>query len=98
MSENSDHFERRMNFILDQQAKFSSDLIEFDARIQEMRKEFQTQIAELTNKMNGLTDVVFSLARLVKQHDDQIEEMVKHGKELDVKMTELAEQSKETEA
>ncbi len=91
MSENQEHFERQMNFILDQQAKFSSDLIEFDAR-------FQAQIAELTNKMNGLTDVVFSLARLVRHHDEQIEALIQHGKEVDVKMAELAEQSKETEA
>ncbi len=89
-----ENIERQMNFIIEHQAKFSSDLVELGSQIGELKTqmgELAEQVSQLASNVNKITDVTFSLVRIVEKHDNQIE---KH----DAQIEELIQQGKDTDA
>jgi ABC-type transporter Mla subunit MlaD len=75
-----DHFQRQIDFIVEQQAKFSESL----ARQEEQNRENTSNIARLA-------DVVMSLAIHVERHDQQIAALIEQGKETDRRFREIEE-------
>ena len=83
----SEQIERRIEFIIEQQAKFVEDI-----------NRLERQSMENTANIGKLTDVMLSLTNVVQRHDDQIAALVESGKDTDVRLKSLAESGKETDA
>jgi hypothetical protein len=92
-----------MAFIVEQQAKFVTDLDRFKESLEQMREEQRRGAAEtrqhidtLTDKVSMLADALLSLTNIVEKHDGQIAdndrriaELVEHGKETDARLNTL---------
>ena len=74
----SDKFQRQMDFILDQQARFNEDMI---------RLEQNTR--QNTEDLSRLVGAVMNLTLHVKENSRQIAELIEHGKETDRRIAEL---------
>ncbi|HWP41791.1 MAG TPA: hypothetical protein VNO14_01055 [Blastocatellia bacterium] len=74
----SDHIQRQMDFILDQQAKFAEDML-----------KLEQQNKENTANIERLVDVVLSLANTVERHDEQIAALAERGRETDERLNSL---------
>ena len=83
----SEQIERRIEFIIEQQAKFVEDI-----------SRLERQSMENTANIGKLTDVMLSLTNVVQRHDDQIAALVESGKDTDARLKVLAESGKETDA
>jgi chromosome segregation ATPase len=83
----SEQTERRIEFIIEQQAKFVEDI-----------SRLERQSMENTANIGKLTDVMLSLTNVVQRHDDQIGALVESGKDTDARLKALAESGKETDA
>jgi hypothetical protein len=82
---NEDRIERQMAFIIDQQAKFTTDI----AALQESQRQ-------ITDHIRNLTDALMSLTNIVGAHDNQIAEnskliaaLAEQGKETDSRLNTL---------
>ena len=76
----SEDVERNMAFIIEQQAKFSTDIAEL--------KEQQNQI---TAHIRNLTNALLSLTNIVERHDEQIAALIEQSKETDARFKETDE-------
>ena len=87
-----DPIERRMEFIIEQQAQFSADLIALQAEMKEFREgmlELKRQQAQTTANVGQLADALLSLTRIVEEHGNQIAALSKVGKETDARLNTL---------
>jgi chromosome segregation ATPase len=82
-----DQFQRHVEFIIEQQAKFETNIARLEEDITELRKENR----ENTRNIARLADVVLSLANHVERHDNQIAELIENGKETDRRTKETDE-------
>ncbi|HYV04956.1 MAG TPA: hypothetical protein VFB82_10235 [Blastocatellia bacterium] len=82
-----DQFQRHIEFIVEQQAKFDASIIKLEKEIAENGK----QTRENTQSIAKLADIVLSLANHVERHDEQIGELIEHAKETDRRTKETYE-------
>ncbi|HSO74809.1 MAG TPA: hypothetical protein VLU47_08225 [Blastocatellia bacterium] len=82
-----DQFQRHVDFIVAQQAKFETNMARLEEDIAELRKENRANTLNIAK----LADVVLSLANHVERHDKQIAELIEHGKETDRRSKETDE-------
>jgi hypothetical protein len=82
----SDNIQRQMEFIIEQQAKFSTDI----AQLEQQNRQNTENIARLA-------DVVLSLANIVERHDAAIAELIEQGKDTDRRLKATDERMKETD-
>ena len=85
-------FERRMEFFLEQQAKFEENLAKASAR----QDRIDRQIEQLVGFSGTLRDAVLGLTHHVERHDQEIDairqaiaELVAQGKETDARLNAL---------
>jgi len=78
----SDKFQRQMDFILEQQAKFDA---RFDAKMLEIEDKQRQNTEDLTR----LVGAVMNLTLDVQENSRQIAELIEHGKETDRRIAEL---------
>jgi soluble cytochrome b562 len=75
-----DHIEARMNFIIEQQARFAVDI----QLLQESMRELGQKQSQTDDRLRGLVDVSMSLA-------NHIEGLTNHIEEVDQRLTRFAE-------
>jgi chromosome segregation ATPase len=95
----SDNIDRKMEFIVEQQAKFASDIAELDERLVRIAANVERhdeQIRNLSEQIRNLVDAVLSLTNIVEQqsdqiaaHDKQIEALIEQGRETDARLNNL---------
>ncbi|MEW6211079.1 MAG: hypothetical protein AB1631_22130 [Acidobacteriota bacterium] len=73
-----DRIQRQIEFIIEQQAKFTTD-------IDELKKSQQ----QTTEHITSLADAILSLTNIVSDQADQIAALVKQGKETDARLNTL---------
>jgi hypothetical protein len=78
----SDKFQRHMDFILEQQAKFDA---RFDAKMLEIEDKQRQNTEDLTR----LVGAVMNLTLHVQENSRQIAGLIEHGKETDRRIAEL---------
>jgi hypothetical protein len=83
---NEEQFQRTADFILAQQAKFSTDI----AELKEQNKTNTANIAKLA-------ELILSLANYNQQQDEQIAALIESGKETDRRFRETDERMRETD-
>jgi peptidoglycan hydrolase CwlO-like protein len=81
----SDKFQRQMDFILEQQAKFDA---RFDAKMLEIEEKQRQNTEDLTR----LVGAVMNLTLDVQENSRQIAELIEHGKETDKRIAELRQE------
>jgi len=93
----NDQFQRQVDFIVEQQAKFSTDI----GQLEENLAKFEQQSRENFAKLG---DVILSLASYnnvqdegIAAHDRQIAALIEAGKETDKRFKETDERFKETD-
>lgn len=85
-------FERRMEFILEQQAKFAEHLTkqqEYDAQVNARLDRVDRQIEELVGFTGTLRDALLGLTYHAERHDREIAALIDQGKETDVRLNAL---------
>ena len=88
----NEEFERRMEFILEQQAKFEESFAkqrEYDARVNARLDRVDKQIAELVGFTGVLRDALIGLTHHAERHDREMADMVARGKETDARLNAL---------
>lgn len=80
-----DQFQRHVDFIVAQQVKFETNMARLEEDIAELRKENRANTLNIAK----LADVVLSLANHVERHDNQIANLIEHGKETDERINAL---------
>jgi ABC-type transporter Mla subunit MlaD len=90
----SEHIERQMAFIIEQQAKFTVDM----AEMKEQMGALTRRADQATDQIGRLTDALLSLTNIVERHDSQIESnwtqiaaLAERGKETDARLNALIE-------
>lgn len=91
---NNEEFDRRMEFFLEQQARFAEDLEKQKAR----QAETTQQIRELVASLGTLRDAVLALTYHVERHDQQNAANEKALAEQAKALAEQAERGRETDA
>ena len=100
---NSEEFERRMAFFLEQQARFDANLAkqqteqqEYNAQVNARLDRTDRQIAELVGFTGILRDALIGLTHHAERHDREIAdirraiaEQAEKGKETDVRLSAL---------
>lgn len=84
---NEEQFQRHVDFMLAQQARFDASMARLEKEISENGK----QTRENTLNIAKLAEVVLSLANHVERHDNQIAELIENGKETDRRTKETDE-------
>jgi chromosome segregation ATPase len=79
--------ERQMAFILDQQARFNSDIMRLDERIDKN-----------TGQISNMVDALMSLTNIVERYDSQVAALVEQGKDTDSRLKALVAQGKKTDS
>jgi uncharacterized protein YoxC len=80
-----DRIQRQIEFIIEQQAKFTTDIAELKEGLVEL-KESQQRTAE---HISNLADAVLSLTTIVEKQGDQIAARTEQGKETDARLNTL---------
>ncbi|HXG65050.1 MAG TPA: hypothetical protein VNO70_08070 [Blastocatellia bacterium] len=80
-----DPIERKMEFIIEQQAQFAADIMELKAR----QEQQAAVIEQLTADMVNLKDALLSLTNIVEEHGNQIAALASLGKETDARLNML---------
>ncbi|HSE97327.1 MAG TPA: hypothetical protein VLD57_03585 [Blastocatellia bacterium] len=82
----SDNTQRQIDFIIEQQARFSEDL----ARLEQ-------QTSRNTESIGNMVDALLSLTRIVEQQADQIGVLIEQGRETDRRLKETDQKMKDTD-
>ena len=88
----NEDFERRMEFILEQQAKFEENFAkqqEYDALVNARMDRIDKQIAELVGFTGVLRDALIGLTHHAERHDREMADLVARGKETDARLNAL---------
>lgn len=96
---NNDDFERQMEFILEQQARFSASLVKQqvrDAEVNARLDRVDRQIEQLVASLGILREALIGLTHHLERHDQKIveidrglQELVERGKETDARLNAL---------
>lgn len=87
---NNEQFERRMEFIVEQQAQFSADILEL--------KEAQKAEAQLwRDKYDNLTDAITTVVGMIGRLADGQERLTKAQERTDEQLSELTNKQAETD-
>lgn len=89
----SDHIQRQMDFIVEQQAKFAVDI----AKLEERTKENTASIAKLGEIILSLANYNEHQDEQIAAHDRQIAGLIEAGKETDRRFKETDERFRETD-
>jgi len=93
----SDHFESRMNFIIEHQAQFAVEI----QLLKERQEATQRMVDANTDRIRQLVDVTMSLAHHATETDRRLEELGQRlhdlGQETDRRIRELAESGAHTD-
>jgi uncharacterized coiled-coil protein SlyX len=81
----SDNIQRQINFMIEQQARFDSNMAKLDARIGKITEQVQHNTVSIAK----LTDALLSLTNIVERHDKQIAGLIERGKEIDARLNAL---------
>ena len=85
-----DKFQRQMEFILDQQAKFEVSIAKLEENLARHEQENREMFAKLG-------DIILSLANHAQEQDEQIAALIEAGKETDRRFKETDERFRETD-
>ncbi len=80
-----DKLQRQIEFIVDQQAKFSVDI----AELKERQVEQAANIDKISDNVSTLADALLSLTNIVEKHDDHITALIQQGKEMNDRLNTL---------
>lgn len=87
-----DRIQRQIEFIIEQQAKFTTDIVELKQGLAELKKSQQQTTEHITN----LADAVLSLTNIVESHQStltrneaEIAALIEQGKETDARLNTL---------
>jgi methyl-accepting chemotaxis protein len=90
---NEEQFQRHVDFIVAQQAKFEVGI----ARLKEELAENGKQTKENTRNIAKLGELILSLAKHSQSQDEQIAALIEAGKETDRRFRETDERMRETD-
>lgn len=90
---NEDQFQRQVDFIVEQQAKFSTDI----AKLQEQNKNNTLNIAKLGDIILSLASYNQEQDERIAANDKQIAALIEAGKETDKRFRETDERFRETD-
>lgn len=92
----NDEFERQMEFILEQQAKFDANFekqqrqsAEDWAKQRERNAEVDHQIVQLVASLSILRDAIIGLTHHVERHEQEMADWIERGKETDARLNAL---------
>jgi septal ring factor EnvC (AmiA/AmiB activator) len=88
-----DQFQRQVDFIVSQQAKFETSI----GRLEENLAELGKHTKENTQNIAKLGELILSLANYNQGQDEQIAALIQAGKETDRRFRETDERMKETD-
>lgn len=80
-----------MSFIIEQQAKFSTDMEKLKERMDQLAENLKRTNAIVTGNISRLTDALLSLTNIVERHDEQITALAEQGKETGSRLNALIE-------
>jgi chromosome segregation ATPase len=80
-----DRIQRQIEFIIEQQAKFTTDIAELKEGMVELKESQQ----RTTEHISNLADAVLSLTNIVEKQGDQIAALAAQGKETDARLNTL---------
>jgi hypothetical protein len=89
---NNEEFERRMEFVLEQQAKFDEHWAkqhEYNAEVNARLDRTDRQIAELVGFTGVLRDALIGLTHHAERHDREMADQIARGKETDARLNAL---------
>ncbi|HEY7546670.1 MAG TPA: hypothetical protein VID27_17395 [Blastocatellia bacterium] len=87
-----DRIQRQIEFIVEQQAKFATDIVELKEGIAELKEgmaELKESQQRTTEHISNLADAVLSLTNIVEKQGDQIVALAEQGKETDARLNAL---------
>lgn len=88
----ADNSQHQIDFILQQQAQFASDMVVLNdrlTRLTDTTEKHSQQIGTLTEQIGTLTDALLSLTHIVEQQAEHGKEQAEHGKETDARLDRL---------
>ncbi|MDA2928017.1 hypothetical protein MYX78_12450 [Acidobacteria bacterium AH-259-G07] len=85
-----DDFQRRMDFLLDQQAQFYADLRKLDERVDRNSKQI-SQLMDLLFRMGGVVE------EMARQSDERFNRLVEAQEGTDARLNHLAEAQQGTD-
>ena len=89
---NNEEFERRMAFVLEQQAKFEEFFVkqkDYNAEVNARLDRTDRQIAELVGFTGILRDALIGLTHHAERHDREMADLIERGKETDARLNAL---------
>jgi hypothetical protein len=89
---NNADFERQMEFILEQQAKFEEFFVkqkDYNAEVNARLDRTDRQIAELVGFTGILRDALIGLTHHAERHDREMADLIERGKETDARLNAL---------
>jgi hypothetical protein len=89
---NNEDFERQMEFILEQQAKFEEFFVkqkDYNAEVNARLDRTDRQIAELVGFTGILRDALIGLTHHAERHDRGMADLIERGKETDTRLNAL---------
>lgn len=84
--------ERQMAFILEQQARFSTDIVRLEEQTKENSQSIRQNtesIRQNTEHIGNLADALLSLTNIVEKQGQQIVELIQLGKESEERLNAL---------
>ncbi len=89
---NNEDFERQMEFILAQQAKFEEFFVkqkDYNTEVNARLDRTDRQIAELVGFTGVLRDALVGLTHHAERHDREMADLVERGRETDARLNAL---------
>lgn len=91
-----DRIQRQIEFIVEQQAKFTVDIAELRQGLAEMKETQERASAETREHITKVVDAILSLTNIVEGHENrlarneaEIAALIEHGKETDARLNAL---------
>jgi hypothetical protein len=89
---NNEDFERQMEFILEQQAKFEEFFVkqkDYNTEVNARLDRTDRQLAELVGFTGVLRDALVGLTHHAERHDREMADLVERGRETDARLNAL---------
>jgi len=90
---NEEQFQRHVDFIVAQQAKFSTDIVE----LKKQNEQNTLNIAKLSDLILSLANYNQEQDEVIAAHDKQIAALIESGKETDRRFRETDERMRDTD-
>ena len=92
-----DQFQRQVDFIVEQQAKFSIEIAKLEQSLAISQKESRENLAKLVDVITSLANHSDGQDETMAAHDRQIAALIEAGKETDRRFRETDERFRETD-